>query len=116
MNSEPDLNIDFGPELPNEIVVTLNLIGKKWIMPVLYTLNEKTILGFNEMKRELKGRISSNMLNKILIELQDRKLIDKRIVSTSPIRVEYSLTMNGEDLCILCMSLASFGAKYLMSN
>ena len=111
-----DVNITFGSELPREIILTLKLIGRKWTMPILYALYNKTVLGFNELKRELKNQISSNMLSQILQELQNNTLIEKRITSDSPIRVEYSLTVSGSDLCDLCLALGAFGSRYLTNG
>ena len=79
-------------DFPLEISKTLNLIGKKWIMPVLYVLRKQN-LGFSDLKKIIgKGKISSNMLSHVLTELQQHNLIEKQIVSVSPIRVLYSRT------------------------
>ena len=67
------------------------------------------VLGFNELKRELNNKINSNVLSQILQELQSKTLIEKRITSVSPIRVEYSLTVSGIDLCDLCLALGALG-------
>ena len=105
-------NYDF----PLDISKTLNLIGKKWIMPVLYVLRNKN-LGFSDLKKIIgKGKISSNMLSNVLRELQQYNLIEKQIVSVSPIRVIYSRTYFTEDLYQLCNVLAGFGSKYLINK
>ena len=60
----------FCSELPDEIVFTLELIGKKWIMPILYVLQGKR-LGFSDLKRQIGiNKISSNMLSLTLDKLQ----------------------------------------------
>ena len=106
---EPDLFstiISFGEELPSEVIASLKLIGKKWSLPILYTLHEKQALGFSDLKRSIgEDTISSNMLSRALDELQEYQLVEKRIISTSPIRVEYSSTVLGKDLCDLCQFL-----------
>ena len=108
--------IHFGSELPQEVKVTLKLIGKKWAMPILYVLTEKN-LGFSDLKRQIgDGQISSNMLSRALDELQQHHLVEKRLISMSPIRVEYSLTTYGDDLCDLCLALGAFGSRYLTGN
>ena len=107
-----DIDINFGSELPTEVITTLKLIGKKWAMPILYALHDKN-LGFSGLKRHIGDRISSNMLSRALEELQRYNLLEKRIISVSPIRVEYSLTIYGDDLCDLCLALGAFGQKYL---
>lgn len=103
-------------DFPQEISKTLNLIGKKWIMPVLYVLRKQN-LGFSDLKKIIgKGKISSNMLSHVLTELQQHKLIEKQIVSVSPIRVLYSRTFFAEDLYQLFDVLAGFASKYLNSK
>jgi DNA-binding HxlR family transcriptional regulator len=118
-DESPDLdlmkvNIAFGKELPNNIIVTLKLIGKKWSLPILYLLLEKD-LGFSDLKNKLNEnmKVSSNMLSNALTELQTFQLIGRRIISTSPIRVEYSSTVFGRDFCDLCQIIGAFGKKYI---
>lgn len=106
------IKIVYGDTVPLEILETLRLLAKKWIMPIMYHLNIKN-QGFADLKRAIGKSISSNMLSRTLEELQSNHLIEKRIVSTSPIRVEYSLPILGSDLCELMDSLGAFGQKYL---
>ena len=109
-----DIDIKFGNELPNEVLATLQLISKKWSLPILYTLHEKN-LGFSDLKSEISESqsISSNMLSRALDELQKLQLIEKRLISEAPVRVEYSSTVLGKDLCDLCQVIGAFGKKYL---
>ena len=85
-------------------------------MPLLYALENKSGLGFNELKRELKSKISSNMLSQVLEELLKTNLIEKHVVSLSPLRVIYSITMVDKDLCDLFLALGVFGSKYLTTE
>ena len=115
LEEEKDLlgtELVFGEELPSEVIATLKLIGKKWSLPILYMLHEKN-LGFSDLKKSIGEKISSNMLSRALDELQSFMLIEKRIISTSPIRVEYSSSVLGRDLCDLCQVIGAFGKKYL---
>lgn len=105
----------FGNELPLEVLSTLRLIGKKWSLPILYMLHEKN-QGFSELKKNIGEKISSNMLSRALDELQKYILIEKRIISTSPIRVEYSSSILGRDFCDLCQVIGAFGKKYLQET
>ena len=109
-----EVEIRFGNELPQEVLATLQLISKKWSLPVLYTLHEKN-LGFSDLKSEISQNqnISSNMLSRALDELLSLQLIEKRIISDTPVRVEYSSTILGRDFCDLCQIIGAFGKKYL---
>jgi DNA-binding HxlR family transcriptional regulator len=118
--SEPpltDIEIRFGNELPDEVLATLRLISKKWSLPILYSLHERSF-GFSELKLAIgeTSSISSNMLSRALDDLQALKLIEKRIISNSPMRVEYSSTVLGKDFCDLCQVIGGFGKKYLIET
>ena len=118
LEDEKDLlgtELMFGEELPSEVLATLKLIGKKWSLPILYMLHEKN-MGFSELKKSIGEKISSNMLSRALDELQSYLLIEKRIISTSPIRVEYSSSVLGRDLCDLCQVIGAFGKKYILET
>ncbi len=112
-----EIEIKFGNELPTEVLATLHLISKKWSLPVLYSLHENNF-GFSELKTEISKtqNISSNMLSRALDELLSLQLIEKRIISESPIRVEYSSTILGRDFCDLCQVIGAFGKKYLIET
>lgn len=109
-----EIEISFGNELPTEVITTLRLISKKWSLPILYALEQKN-LGFSDLKTEIgeTQNISSNMLSRALDELLTLELIEKRILSDSPLRLEYSSTIIGKDLCDLCQVIGAFGKKYL---
>lgn len=112
-----EIDISFGNELPSEVLTTLQLISKKWSLPVLYSLHEKN-MGFSELKSEIgqSQSISSNMLSRALDELQSLQLVEKRTISESPLRFEYSSTVLGKDLCDLCQIIGAFGKKYLTTT
>ena len=107
-----EIEVKFGNELPTEVITTIQLISKKWSLPVLYGLHERN-MGFSELKTELGQNISSNMLSRALDELQTLQLVEKRTLSESPLRFEYSSTVLGKDLCDLCQIIGAFGKKYL---
>lgn len=112
-----NIDISFGNELPSDVIVTLKLIGKKWSLPILYLLEERDY-NFSDLKNAISEtmNISSNMLSSALTELQSYQLIEKRILSESPLRVEYSSTVLGRDLCDLCQVIGAFGKKYLVET
>lgn len=109
------IKVYFGEEVPPEVLTTIRLLSKKWAIPIMYHLYRQN-LGFSELKREVGKRVSSTMLSRALDELQESNLVEKRIVSTSPIRVEYSLRPIGSDFCALVESLGIFGKKYLQNG
>jgi len=73
----------------------LDQIADKWSMMALAVLEKPT--RFNEIKRRLSG-VTQRVLTQTLRRLERNGMITRRIVPTSPIGVEYSLTPLGESL------------------
>jgi DNA-binding HxlR family transcriptional regulator len=95
------------------ITSTATLIGKKWHPVIVHRLLEAGPLGFNALKEEVDG-ISSKVLSDSLSDLEEADLVDRKIVSEKPFRVQYSLTDRGEALRPLIEEMADWGQTYLM--
>ncbi len=88
------------------IEVSLNYLGKKWTMQIIRDL-------FNGKKRfseflESNPQISTKMLSLRLKELQESGLIKKTVISTTPVKIKYSLTQKGKALNRILFRLAEF--------
>ncbi|MFQ5815071.1 MAG: winged helix-turn-helix transcriptional regulator [Candidatus Hydrothermarchaeaceae archaeon] len=90
---------------------TVNIIGKKWSLMTIYNLSDGS-KGFNELLRSANG-ISSKTLSTTLSKLREEGIVDRRVQSDSPIRVEYSLTEKGKDLQELVDCMKQWGKKWL---
>ena len=75
----------------------LDVIAKKWALLIIGILGNEGPKGFNALQRELKG-ISPKTLSKTLKELEKHGLVERRVIGTSPPRVEYSLSRDGWEL------------------
>lgn len=73
----------------------LDQIADKWSMMVMALLERPT--RFNELKRGLEG-ITQRVLTQTLRRLERNGMIQRRVLPTSPVGVEYSLTPLGESL------------------
>jgi DNA-binding HxlR family transcriptional regulator len=73
----------------------LDQIANKWSLMILGSLDEPQ--RFNELKRRLEG-ITQRVLTQTLRRLERDGLVERRILATSPVGVEYSLTPLGESL------------------
>jgi DNA-binding HxlR family transcriptional regulator len=73
----------------------LDQIADKWSMMVMAVLQRPT--RFNELKRRLEG-VTQRVLTQTLRRLERNGMIRRRILPTSPVGVEYSLTPLGESL------------------
>jgi len=88
-----------------------NDLTKVWTLPVIHALGLKEPARFNELKRRIQG-ISATSLAERLNELDQRKIIERRVYPETPPRVEYSLTKKGIELHALLGDLAEWVKKW----
>lgn len=69
-------------------------------------------MGFSELQTAVDG-ISSKVLSNVLEDLEQKRLIDREIVSEKPFRVRYSLTERGSDLQPVIKAMDEWGSEHL---
>ncbi|MFX1389863.1 MAG: winged helix-turn-helix transcriptional regulator [Promethearchaeota archaeon] len=91
------------------IEVALNYLAKKWTLQLIRDLFK----GKKRFSEFLKSnpQISTKMLSLRLKELQDSGIILKKVVSTTPVNIEYCLTKKGKALNKVLFQLAVFSLK-----
>ena len=94
------------------VTTTASLIGKKWHPVIVQRLLDDGPSGFNELKEDVDG-ISSKVLSDSLDDLQEKRLVDREIVSEKPFRVEYSLTEHGDSLEPVIVAMRDWGLEHL---
>ncbi len=78
----------------------MRVVGGKWTGSLLWHLKDGP-QRFNQLARQLNGA-SKKMIAQRLRELEENRLIRRRVISTKPFAVEYALEENGRKvLCIL---------------
>ncbi|MBC8223370.1 helix-turn-helix transcriptional regulator [Candidatus Bathyarchaeota archaeon] len=92
------------------IECTLDSIGRKWAVNIIRDL----FLGRRRFSEFLKSnpRLSSKMLSTRLKELQECGLVDKTVVETTPLLVEYGLTEKGRALGEVLYQMALFSMRH----
>jgi DNA-binding HxlR family transcriptional regulator len=93
------------------IETTFKIIGKKWTVSILREMFRGTI-HFNRFLASIK-ELTPKVLTQRMKELQRLGIINMRIVSESPIRVEYTLTDLGKQLESVLLAAASFSMSCL---
>jgi DNA-binding HxlR family transcriptional regulator len=93
------------------VLDTWKVLGKRWSLLILKSLDSKENIRFNELKRTLSG-ISSTVLADRLLELEREGLIIKKIYPEIPPKVEYSLTFRAKELGIILGSLGDWVRKW----
>jgi DNA-binding HxlR family transcriptional regulator len=89
----------------------LEVIGGKWKGVILFHLLGGT-KRFNELLRLVPG-VTQRMLTRQLRELEDDRIIERKVYAQVPPKVEYSLTDFGRTLEPLLRGLQGWGAAYL---
>jgi len=84
----------------------LDLVSKRWVSEVLFCIEEGNNR-FKGIREELKF-ISDTILADRLKLLEKYGLIHKEHFEEVPVRVEYSLTDNGKELCRLLEVMCNF--------
>lgn len=75
---------------------SIEFIGKRWMGVIIYTLLEGP-KRYHEIVTAIPG-ISDRLLTERLKELEKERLIIKKVINTSPKKVEYELTKAGTEL------------------
>ncbi|UCC20415.1 MAG: helix-turn-helix transcriptional regulator [Promethearchaeota archaeon] len=91
------------------IEIALNYLGKKWTLQIIRDLF-KGKRRFSEFLKT-NPQISTKMLSLRLSKLQEMDLIQKKVISTTPIKIEYTLTKKGKALNEILFQLAEFSIK-----
>ncbi|MFX0071943.1 MAG: winged helix-turn-helix transcriptional regulator [Candidatus Hermodarchaeota archaeon] len=77
-----------------------NLIQGKWTLEIYFTLIMVNTCGFNELKDALP-KINSRTLTDRLRFLEQNHIVSRKVITDSPIRVNYSLTDFGKEALTL---------------
>ena len=91
------------------IEATFKIIGKKWTVLIIREVL-RGVTQFNRFLENIEG-ITPKVLSGRLRELQKLGIINRRIVSEYPIRVEYEITDLGREFEPVLLAAASFSMK-----
>ena len=101
--------IEYGEMCP--ATIAFNAVAGKWKLPVVARLF-KGSKRFSELKEDLEG-ISSKVLTGTLRELEEDGIVERRVVSTMPVRVEYGLSDIGYQLKPVLLEMKSWGEIFM---
>lgn len=95
---------------PCSVIESFDMIGSKWKLIIINDLQngEKR---FNELKRSTKA--SSRTLSRVLQDLQEDGIVEKRIEDESPVASYYSLTEKGLSLCPVFEEINEWAEEWL---
>lgn len=102
-------------ELPNcPVEITLMVMGDKWKVLILRDLMNGT-KRFGELKKSI-GTVSQKVLTAQLRDMEEKKLLTRRVYAEVPPRVEYTLTDTGYSLKPILDAMSAWGQEYKAKN
>jgi DNA-binding HxlR family transcriptional regulator len=107
IKQEMDLIKDCGHKIL-AISDTMDILNGKWKMSIVACLCYQP-MRYSELLREVKG-ISGKVLSRELKDLEMNQLIERNVLNTSPVAVEYRITDYGKTLKQLTNTIAEWGS------
>jgi len=96
--------------LPEEVARAADLLGRRWVLAILWASAEAGAVRFNEFKQTLEG-IPPRTLAARLAELEEAGILERRVLDTRPPRAEYRLTEAGRRLRYVIEALDTWAAS-----
>lgn len=93
------------------VVRALEVVGDKWTLIILRDLLLHKTRRFQDLQESLEG-IAPNTLSARLKSLESNGVIERKLYSEHPPRLEYVLTAKGRHLGPIVMALRAWGNKY----
>ncbi|NQZ13922.1 MAG: helix-turn-helix transcriptional regulator [Alphaproteobacteria bacterium] len=94
------------------VEATLSVIGGRWKPVIIFNLLENDVLRFGELKARING-VTQRMLTNQLRELEQDKVVSRKVYAEVPPRVEYSLTDYGRSLESIMVAMRDWGADHM---
>jgi DNA-binding HxlR family transcriptional regulator len=96
--------------VPEEIARAADLLGRRWMLAIVWAAAEEGAVRWNEFKQALEG-IPPRTLAQRLAELEEAGVLERRVLpDTRPPRVEYRLTPAGRRLGALVDAMRAYAA------
>ncbi len=91
---------------------TLDILGGKWKILIICSIDEVGVMRYNELKRKVNG-ITNTMLANSLHELEKNGMVLRHQYMEMPVRVEYELTERCRSVIPILLELKAWGEKNL---
>ncbi|TDQ43001.1 winged helix-turn-helix transcriptional regulator [Aureibacillus halotolerans] len=90
----------------------LDILVGKWKHKILFELSKHEVMRFNELKRAIPG-ITQKMLTSQLRELESHDIVQRKVYSQIPPKVEYSVTTYGRTLDPILHAMHSWSETHI---
>jgi DNA-binding HxlR family transcriptional regulator len=93
----------------------IELIGRRWTGAILEILLQGGSLRFSTIAGAVPD-LSDRMLSDRLKELESHRLVDRTVFPGPPVRVQYALTLKGQDLAPALDELKRWARNWLEAS
>jgi DNA-binding HxlR family transcriptional regulator len=90
----------------------VELVGRRWTGAILYVLLHGGPMRFSEIAQAVPD-LSDRLLSERMKELEARGIVERRVASESPMRVEYELTDKGRELAPALRELKGWADRWI---
>ena len=107
-------NITCQPEHKKEIMAVhdaMDVLNGKWRISIISSICFYNKRRFSDILNDVSG-ISNRMLSKELKELEINKLVNRIVIDTHPVTVQYQLTEYGMSLKTIINNLSAWGTEH----
>lgn len=101
MSNKESLNIE-------AVQQTLSVINGKWKIPIIVALRVRGKSRFKDLMEAI-DKIGSKMLSKELKDLEEHGIVQRHVYQTSPVLIDYELTLYGLTLDKIIQEMCSWG-------
>jgi len=88
----------------------IELIGRRWTGAIIFLLL-KSPARFAALRNAIPD-ITDRMLSERLQELEERGVVERKVIPETPVRVEYALTKKGRALATAIDAVAEWAHKW----
>ena len=92
----------------------MDMLSRRWMGIILRVLMSGPHR-FSEILAAVPG-LSDPLLTQRLRDLENRNIVVRRVLATSPVRVEYELTESGQDLEKALRALSEWAEKWMIGT
>jgi len=90
---------------------SMDVLSGKWKISIISSICYYNKRRFSDILNDVVG-ISNKMLSKELKELEINKLVNRHVLDTHPVTVQYELTKHGETLKTIINNLTEWGIAH----
>lgn len=105
---------DFQEDRKKEMMAihdAMDVLNGKWKIYILSSICHYNKRRFSDILNDVPG-ISNKMLSKELKELEINKLVERTVLDTHPVTVQYELTKHGKTLKTIIDDLTAWGMEH----